>query len=64
MTKEKIEARLQAIRQDMEQTKANYNAQMGAIQDCEYWLEQLEAEKRNEALPVSGISENASSSGR
>jgi hypothetical protein len=43
MTKEAIEARINVLRQQYEQTIANSNAIQGAIQDCEYWLKTLEA---------------------
>lgn len=42
MTKEAIEARIQQLQREQEQLVAKTNAFSGAIQDCKYWLEQLE----------------------
>jgi hypothetical protein len=48
MTREQIEARLVELRKESEQLVANINAISGAIQDCEYWLAQLDAEEAKE----------------
>jgi hypothetical protein len=45
MTREQIEARLAELRKELEQVYANVNAYLGAIQDCEYWLAQLDEEE-------------------
>jgi len=46
MTREQIEARLAQLRNDLQQIYANANAVSGAIQDCEYWLAQLDTEDK------------------
>lgn len=43
ITKEQIEERLKLLEQDLKQLQANLNATEGAILDCRYWLEKLEA---------------------
>ena len=46
MDKEKIEARIAELQQSLKQLEANGNAMLGAIEECKYWLAQLEqAEK-------------------
>jgi len=42
MTKEKIQERLKTLENEREQMKTTLIAYEGAIQDCKYWLEQLE----------------------
>lgn len=42
MTKEQIEKRIAELQKQIEQVNANGNALMGAIQDCQYWLAQLD----------------------
>jgi len=42
MDKEKLEARLVTLQKELEQIQANGNALLGAIQDCKYWLAELE----------------------
>jgi prefoldin subunit 5 len=41
ITAEKIQARLDDLKAQADQLRGNLNAVGGAIQDCEYWLEQL-----------------------
>lgn len=41
MTEEQILARLEELKVQADTLRANLNAVSGAIQDCEYWLEQL-----------------------
>lgn len=41
--REAIEARLADLKAQRDQLIANINACGGAIQDCEYWLSQLDA---------------------
>ena len=44
-----IEARITELQQQKDQAIANVNALAGAIQDCQFWLEQAkEAEKPKE----------------
>lgn len=38
ITKEKLEARLTALRQQLEQVKQQFFAITGAVADTEYWL--------------------------
>ena len=45
MTKEAIEKRIEELKKQLEQVQANGNALIGAIQDCEYWLKELEKQK-------------------
>jgi len=42
MNKEQIEDRLKTLTSEREQLKNNLIAYEGAMQDCKYWLEQLE----------------------
>jgi prefoldin subunit 5 len=42
ITREAIEARLQQLQQEATEIRANLNAYEGAIQDCQYWLAQLD----------------------
>lgn len=41
MTKEQIEDRVKTLTAEKEQLTANLLAYDGALQDCGYWLEQL-----------------------
>jgi len=41
ITAEQIEARKGALLKRMDQLRADTNATVGALQDCEYWLAQL-----------------------
>lgn len=45
MNKDQIEKRLEELKTNHEQLKNNLIATAGAIQDCEYWLSQLEEKK-------------------
>jgi len=45
MNKDQIEKRLEELKTNQEQLRANLIATSGAIQDCEYWLEQLKEKK-------------------
>lgn len=42
MTKEKVQERLNTLEKEREQVKTSLIAYEGAIQDCKYWLEQME----------------------
>ena len=42
MDKEKLEARLLELQQSLKQLEANGNAMLGAIEECKYWLAQIE----------------------
>jgi hypothetical protein len=42
MTKEALLQRKKALEEARQQHMANANAAAGAIQDCDYWLDQLE----------------------
>ncbi len=42
MNRESIEKRLAELRQELDRIQANGNALIGAIQDCEYWLSQMD----------------------
>lgn len=44
ITKEMLEERLGQLEQDRQMHLANLHAVSGAIQDCRYWLEQLQQE--------------------
>lgn len=46
MNKESIEKRLAELRKLLDQTQANGNAIVGAMQECNYWLAQIEKEQR------------------
>ena len=41
VTREEVQERLKALEERRAQAWANYNALLGAIQDCEFWLERL-----------------------
>lgn len=47
MTEELIKARIAELMAQAEQMRANLNALSGAIQDCEYWLEQVKKEQKD-----------------
>ena len=49
MDKETIGKRLAALKEQLKQIEANGNALVGAIQDCEYWL--AEIEKAESTMP-------------
>jgi len=42
MDKEKLEKRLAELQASLKQVEANGNALLGAIQECQYWLAQIE----------------------
>jgi len=50
MTKENIEKRIIELQKQLEQINANGNAVIGAIQDCNYWLAELE--KDSDETPI------------
>jgi hypothetical protein len=43
LNKEAIEARLAQLRADLANVQGTYAAIQGAIQDCEFWLKQLDS---------------------
>ena len=55
ITRESVEKRLAGLKEAKEQAVANLNAMNGAIQDCQFWLDQLaakpEASKREAPKP-------------
>ena len=44
MDRATVEARLAELRKQFEQVQANGNALLGAIQDCEFWLKQIDTQ--------------------
>jgi hypothetical protein len=52
MTKDSVTARKNELEQQRLQFLANLNAVAGAMQDCDYWLAQLEEEERQKAQGV------------
>lgn len=42
ITKEQIEARKAQLQASIERAQADLNAKAGALQDCNFWLAQLE----------------------
>jgi len=44
MDKEKLEQRIRDLQARQEQLMADLNAVGGAIQECQYWLTQIETE--------------------
>jgi len=44
VTREEVQERLKLLEERRAQAWANYNALLGAIQDCEFWLARLTAE--------------------
>jgi predicted nucleic acid-binding Zn-ribbon protein len=45
MTKEQIEARKAELRKALQASEEQSERLRGAIQDCDYWLKQLDGEK-------------------
>jgi len=45
ITREMIEARKQQLEAERDELIAKLHAYTGALQDCEYWLEQIEKEE-------------------
>jgi len=45
MDKEKIMARLAELQNMLKQAEANGNAILGAVEECKYWLAQLEQDE-------------------
>jgi len=45
MNKEKLKARLAELQNTLKQLEANGNAALGAIEECKYWLAQLEQDE-------------------
>ena len=41
VTREEVQERLRILNGKAHEAFANYNALLGAIQDCEFWLERL-----------------------
>ena len=53
MDKQTIGKRLANLKEQLKQVEANGNALVGAIQDCEYWLAELDkVEAESTMLPV------------
>ena len=44
ITEEALTARITQLEQERQDTLSQYQALHGAIQDCQFWLEQLRAE--------------------
>lgn len=49
MSKEAIEKRLAELQKELDQVQANGNALIGAIQDCQYWLSEIEKKEAKDA---------------
>jgi len=50
MTKEQLEARIKELETNRETVRTSFFAVEGAIQDCNYWLQQLNAPAETEAV--------------
>lgn len=48
ITCEMLEKRIELLMTERDHLQAQVHAFTGAIQDCEYWLKQLEEEKKDE----------------
>lgn len=48
MKKELIEQRMFELQKSLEQLQANGNATLGAIEECRYWLAELQKEEVQE----------------
>lgn len=48
MTLDKLQKRITQLNQERDQLKANLIAYDGAIQDCNYWLSELDQVKEEE----------------
>ena len=46
ITRDKLEARLTELKQNLEQLKQQFTATTGAIADLEYWLAELDKEAK------------------
>lgn len=44
-TKESVQARLEKLQSEQVQLQNNFHAYSGAIQECQFWLDQLSAEE-------------------
>lgn len=51
MTKEQIQARIKELEANRETMKGNFIAIEGALQDCQYWLTQVDAPATAETPP-------------
>lgn len=45
ITKEQIQARSVQLQKQAEKLQNDLNATLGALQDCNYWLSQIEADE-------------------
>jgi hypothetical protein len=52
VTQRALEARLVLLKQQYDQMVANANATGGAIQECQYWLDQMKAAEAAKAAPA------------
>ena len=50
MTKEQLEKRRAELVASLEQQKANLHATDGAIQECDFWLAELEKEQNENQI--------------
>ena len=50
MDKEELKKRLAELNKTLEQIQANGNATLGAIRECEYWLQRLENKEKEEGV--------------
>ena len=50
ITKEMIEARKTELAQSIEQKRAEMNALVGAVQDCNFWLAQIAEQEAKEQV--------------
>jgi uncharacterized protein YoxC len=57
MTIEKLQARLQTLQNDSNQTQANLHALGGAIQDVQYWIQELDKEAKEKEDRAAFIAE-------
>jgi hypothetical protein len=48
ITKEIITTRKVTLLKELNEVKANMNALIGALQDCEYWLSQITEEEKKD----------------
>lgn len=60
ITREKLLARIADLESQKEAAVAQINAIMGAIQDCQFWIAQLEGKGNDEVVPGNPDGQNSS----
>ena len=53
MTRKDVEARIELLKKERETLMANVMIYNGAIQDCEFWIAQFDAQEKSNEVPAS-----------